>query len=228
MSTTLVRKPVRIAAARGPQTRQLGVSAHHTDALWNATVAAVGSSGIGNFNTTVNAPPDRPPPPIADEIVDDIRDMVHLINSGLRSNISAHSSQARPEKSLGILYGRIVNEDGSQPHILPLEFTTIGVNAHNVSYNVSYNHHAGITERRDPVASPTPSPSEKPLRNTVARTRRPGPAHETRAVFLKSLLFLHLSREAICSGNEPLRHCWGGGEEGLGGARAREMASSSS
>ena len=54
--------------------------------------ATIGSAGIArNFNTTVNAPPDRPPPPIADEIVDDT---VHLINSGLRSNISAHSSQA--------------------------------------------------------------------------------------------------------------------------------------
>ena len=64
VSTTLVMKPVRIAAARGPQTRRLGVSAHHTDALWNT----VGSAGIaGNFDTTVNAPPDGPPPPIADE-----------------------------------------------------------------------------------------------------------------------------------------------------------------
>ena len=52
-----------------------------------ATVACTGIAG--NSSTTVTAPPDRPPPPIADEIVDD---MVHLINSGLRSNISAHSS----------------------------------------------------------------------------------------------------------------------------------------
>ena len=61
-----VRGPVGIAVARGPQTRRLGASAHHTDALCNATVASAGIPG--NSSTTVNAAPGQPPPPLADEI----------------------------------------------------------------------------------------------------------------------------------------------------------------
>jgi hypothetical protein len=71
-----VHKLVGIAVARGPQTRRLGASAHHTDALCNATVASAGIPG--NSSTNVNAAPGQPPPPLVDEIWY----LVHLINSG--------------------------------------------------------------------------------------------------------------------------------------------------